>query len=359
MKTVAIVGSHPATRSDVDWLAPDDVWVFNEAAQSQWCGRVTGVFQLHDRAVYRNPHNLTNHAHWEWLQRPHDFPIYMKEHDPDVPACEVYPLEDVLDLLSSVRLFGDPLRYCTSTLEYAIGLALVKGYNRILVYGAEMDSNTEYAYQREGVAFWLGLAAGMGVSVELRCMRRFFDRPLYAYAGAVVHTREMFRGRIEEHKAAMDAVQKLLAPLDLSGDVNTQLDALDSLTMALAQAEGAKDEALKYEYKVKEMEAANGMAVLDRFEFEYSGAALKDSVAGCGASATRTRGWVDAALSVWEQTRSDEAQAALVQNIAAHNDAQYEYGRRLGAFEENLFYQRRWDRLLEAAGGEKTLEAYK
>ena len=86
MKTLAIVGSHPATRDNAPWDNHSiDIWVFNEAAREAWVKRWDAVFQLHKPTIYRNPNNRTDPKHWEWLQQVHGKPIYMQAHDPMVP----------------------------------------------------------------------------------------------------------------------------------------------------------------------------------------------------------------------------------------------------------------------------------
>lgn len=170
---LAIVGTEKQTRH----LAPFDnldydIWVFNEAANAEWCKRWTACFQLHKPSIYRNV-NKKDPQHWEWLQRKHDKPIYMSEVDPLVPDSIKYPLTEV-SKLTRYKNFR-------MTLAYAIALALYQGYESIDVYGVELANSAEYRSQQNCFAFWVGLAEGRGIPVRLHCCDGMFDKPLYAY----------------------------------------------------------------------------------------------------------------------------------------------------------------------------------
>jgi hypothetical protein len=173
-KALAIVGTHPRTRGNAPWNDDDiDIWVLNEAAQSMWVqGRVDGLIQLHLPPIYRSTHNKTDREHWDWLQQMHNFPIYMQAVDPDVPASVRYPLDEIQQMLLSDFIdgtTGKPFTPFTNSISYCLALALRLGYKRIMMYGVEMESNTEYSYERENVAFWQGLAVGRGARLEMYC----------------------------------------------------------------------------------------------------------------------------------------------------------------------------------------------
>jgi hypothetical protein len=68
-----------------------------------------------------------------------------------------YPLEDVAALAD----------YFTCSIAYMIALAIVRGATHIGLYGVNLNHESEYAYERPCVEFWLGMAAGQGVKVEV------------------------------------------------------------------------------------------------------------------------------------------------------------------------------------------------
>jgi len=70
-----------------------------------------------------------------------------------------YPLQSVIE-----RFKTD---YFTSTVDYAIALALYEGHKEIDLYGVNMARPGEYAYQKPGADFWCGMAIGMGVKLTV------------------------------------------------------------------------------------------------------------------------------------------------------------------------------------------------
>ncbi len=192
MKNVAIVGGGP-TRKQAPWSDNRwEIWTLNEAA-SKSGQRSEVVFQLHDPGVYRN--NITRNKegyaedkdHWKWLQQYHGIKIYMQKVDPLVPDSVEYPLAELRKLLERCVQKGkndrelSPVEIETSTVCFAIALAIVQGYDHIKIYGVDMIHTEEYRYQREGFAFWVGFAGGRGIDIEIYGAESIFQRPLYGY----------------------------------------------------------------------------------------------------------------------------------------------------------------------------------
>lgn len=221
-KTVAIVGSHPLTHSLVPWhKSYIDVWVFNEAASLGWPKRVQGVFQLHQPPIWKNPVNRNDPKHYEWLQKEHAFPIYMQEHYPDVPSSVEYPLAPICDeLLPGItrhvrrngkdKAYEEAVRYFTSSVTYAIALAIYQGYERIEIYGIEMETTTEYKRQRDGVTFWIGIALGRGIEVCIPDVSTLLNSLLYGYEGDVVINRQEFEGQRDKLARKAEAQRQLM-----------------------------------------------------------------------------------------------------------------------------------------------------
>jgi hypothetical protein len=90
---------------------------------------------------------------------------------------ESYPLWDVVKFFES--------DYFSSTVDYAIALAVFEAYTKIDMYGVNMANPSEYSCQKAGVEFWCGIAKGRGVEVkvfgELSTIMRTGDGLLYGY----------------------------------------------------------------------------------------------------------------------------------------------------------------------------------
>jgi len=88
-----------------------------------------------------------------------------------------YPLEGVIDKFKT--------DYFSNSVDYAIALALYEGYDEIHLYGVNMETNSEYAFEKAGVDFWCGYALGLKAQVIVHGMfstiMRTKDGLLYGY----------------------------------------------------------------------------------------------------------------------------------------------------------------------------------
>lgn len=178
MKPVAIIGSHIRTALFAPWDDENlDIWVFNTAVLFDFARRISQAFQIHKRELFND-----NEEYIDWLKNS-SVPIYMKRKYEEFPASIAYPLKEVLDLIKSVGFYGEPLEFLTSSIDYAIALAILEKRPRILLYGIELEhnrlNNYDYRYQRPGFAFWTGFAAGRGIPIDIMCADDVFDHPIY------------------------------------------------------------------------------------------------------------------------------------------------------------------------------------
>jgi len=279
--TVAIVGSHPKTRTKFDFSRTDaDVWVFNEALGSEreeWCPRADGVFQMHQPVIWRSTQNRNDPKHYEWLQNNHDTDVFMVDEFDDVPRSVRYPLVEIFTKFPTAK------HYMTSSVAYALALAVYEGYKRIELYGVEMETNTEYGHQRVGVAYWIGFADGQGIDTEFYS-DKFFNAPLYGYEGNATIPIEFYEERIEYLdkfvKQAVDEYNQIKKQAYSLMDAwvtnyKTNLEGLDQMVMALAQSahnfgavDGSKQLNEKYRDKAERMQEETGTYLIVRQEIE-------------------------------------------------------------------------------------------
>lgn len=73
-------------------------------------------------------------------------------------ADEEYPYDEI------VSRFG--IDYFSNTIAYMIALAVYEGYEKIRLYGVDMAPE-EYKNEMPSVEFWLGVAIGQGIKVEI------------------------------------------------------------------------------------------------------------------------------------------------------------------------------------------------
>ncbi len=172
MRKLAIVGSYYTTRLNAPFDDESyDIWAFND--KGRHFKRITALFQMHPRHGYE-----PNDEGLEWLRNNTTIPVYMREHRDDIPMCIVYPFDEVFALTEHMSC-GEKLRFFTSTVPVAIGLAILQNRPSIDFYGIELSHHTEYEKQRECFAFWVGFAGGKGIEINLLCANSIFEQDLY------------------------------------------------------------------------------------------------------------------------------------------------------------------------------------
>lgn len=377
-KTVAIVGTHPDTRDDAPFDDPRvDIWLFNEVANQKlqnkngdlqsWAGRADAVFQMHKPSIYRSLHNRADPGHWTWLQEWHKFPIYMLNVDSRVPSSKKYPLDKVMHLLNSFTMGSDkkPVKFSTSGVSYAFALAAYKEqYKEILIYGVEMGSNTEYVYQRECIAFWAGVLAGMGKTLNWRSSGDIFDKPLYGYDGRIEQTPEEFSERIEELEVMATELRARRSKANEALHTAYRKDKLpDYITEAgdaasqLGEVDGALHESMRYHYQIQDMWANEGSAYIDRNEFEGKAGSVKDELEKNTKAVFTPVLLIDYLMKMWRDTQDPRALNQLKLFIGQHINAAYKAGFSRGVWQENFNLAQKWDELVRMAGGEGALAA--
>lgn len=156
---VAIVGTAPSSRD----LAP-----FNDASWEIWgCSNVYKHiprwgrwFELHDLESRKNTDEYP--GHYDWLKKQ-TTPVYMQEVHDEIPGSVAYPKQQILDE------FGG---YFTNSVSYMIALAIQEGAVEIGIYGVDMavqdaDGHSEYAHQRPSCEYFVGIAVGRGIKVDI------------------------------------------------------------------------------------------------------------------------------------------------------------------------------------------------
>lgn len=90
-------------------------------------------------------------------------------------GLENYPLLEVMERFNT--------DYFSSTVDYAIALALYRGYRDINLYGVTLSA-FDYARLKCGCDFWCGVAKGMGADVTVHgqsTVMRTIDGQIYGY----------------------------------------------------------------------------------------------------------------------------------------------------------------------------------
>lgn len=392
-KTLAIVGSHVRTREFAPWDRKFvDIWVFNEAVSlttqgQQWVKRCDALFQMHKPVIWKNPENRNDPKHYEWLQKKQPFPIYMLEKYPDVPSSVAYPLDEVCKKLTPTLVKGhgkeeDPIQYFTSGPAYAVALAGYMGYEEVRIFGIEMETNTEYTYQRDGVYFWIGVLQGRGIKVVVHPLSNLFRALLYGYEGdAFVGKDEMifrrdnwlkglpaaqaqFDAANREQKATLEATARGRGNLEeLRKRYMLSIKQQARACVSLGETQGAIEENERFIKQAESMESAAGEHQFSRQQFEQvlakgreTAEVVQQKIAQVGARAQ------DALKRMNEAIKQEGISNEEIERIALeYGKAHVEYMQTIlrhayitGAMKENEYYLYRIDELVKAAGGEKS-----
>lgn len=370
-KTIAIIGSHPVTRKDFDWNRTDcEIWVFNEALSTEWFQRADAVFQMHEPAIWKNPLNRNDPKHYEWLTQDHgDMLIYMMDKYEDVPNSVKYPLEEVCSSL--LPNFNDGLKFFTSSPAFALALAIMNNATRIEMYGVEMETDTEYRYQRDCIAFWIGIAVGRGIDVYTNS--RIFQNPVYGYEGKISVEYSEFDERIKELEPQCAQIQ---AMFDKQGEeakalfegflkkendgkeLTTSVQKMVVLASHFGFMDGARQENLRYKKKADTMIEASGGFLIVRQEFEQAAVALvktkQEYVMKSSALAGRLQGIFEQIEKIQNIKRRINHSDEFVSTLNDYVKMSTMVGMCSGGADENRRYYNKLDKFAKAAGGSKS-----
>ncbi len=377
--TVIILGTHPRTRGEFDFSRTDcDIWIFNEALKTPtnngFAPRADAVFQLHIPTIWKNPNNRNDPNHYQWLQSGDTPEILMQEAYPDVPKSVRFPREEVLWIIGNARANGQPIREVSCSPSWALAYAIYKGYKRIEIYGVELESNTEYSYQQGNFKFWVGVAVGRGIEVEIHST--MFDNPQYGYEGEVEIPYTDFDARLqelnpqiaavrEEYKAQAIATTQAIEEFgrrDNSKELLTAVKRQSEAGQRLGLLEGMAQANEYYKRKADAMLQASDNFVFSRQEFEYNAGKAQKQGIEVQSAYNAIAGQLEMMHSATVNSAKDSPKRR--KNLDGYKTLLNRYfalGNQLagwaGAAQENQRYMARLDKGVKAAGGIKSEEA--
>jgi hypothetical protein len=164
------VGNGP-TWTHAPWY--DRSWeIWSHTSTKTLALRADRYFDLHPKSFWIHGKNW-DREYVKWLQR-NPVPILMQKKYNDVPASVAYPKE---------RILAEFRRYFTSQTAWMIALALTEGVTHLGLFGIHYAHYSEYATQRAGAEYWLGMAEGRGVQLVIPESNPILKTPgrLYGY----------------------------------------------------------------------------------------------------------------------------------------------------------------------------------
>jgi hypothetical protein len=128
--------------------------------------------------------------------------IVTKEPVPGLDV-EIYPLEEISKFCGGTDYFANS--FC-----YMIAYAIWQGFTHIRMFGADMATHKEAADERPGMEYWIGIARGRGIKVEISNGSKLCPRKLYGQQEAKL---------MESNPVKFTSVKKgACIPLDEKGE---------------------------------------------------------------------------------------------------------------------------------------------
>lgn len=154
-----ILGTAPsmnrAPYDDAAWT----IWACQPAICYPVCKRADVVFELHDESYWGLPDVVKRLNDW-------GAPVLMQRETPLIPKSEKFPLEEMMQYWKAKGFAG--AKYYTSTIAHMLAYALYKGgWETIAFFGVHMSADEEWQYQRQALEYWIGVANGMGIPVDI------------------------------------------------------------------------------------------------------------------------------------------------------------------------------------------------
>lgn len=120
-------------------------------------------FEVHEnwRNFLGNPEDAEIHRRW---MMGLTVPVVMLQKERDIPHSVAFPMDKVADLVGRTK-YKTP--YLESSIAYMFAMAMAElgRGDKIGVWGCDLATAGEYAYQRPNMEYLIGMARGMGIKV--------------------------------------------------------------------------------------------------------------------------------------------------------------------------------------------------
>ena len=167
LMNITIMGSGNTLQKCI-WDAPNtEYWATSSALISSFFKYADFVFELHNANYYLQP---------KIIKRLNDtgLPVMMKTHVSEIPLSRRLPVKQIINKLNA-RL------YFTSSIPYIIAYAIYKEFKTINFFGIDLLMDSEYAFELPSCAYWIGIAEGKGIKVNIPEDSALCHAPLYSY----------------------------------------------------------------------------------------------------------------------------------------------------------------------------------
>jgi len=204
----------------------------------------------------------------------------------------------------------------TSTVSMALALALHLGYETIELWGVDLGSNTEYAYQQPGFVYWAGVARGMiGDGFQMHCGEQHFSNRIYGYEGETQIPAAFYASRVAEFEPKVKGAEWELTKLrERIGDAITDhkpqefaelIVKAQNLALEYGENKGAYQEAQAYHARALLADP------ISRQQFERRGATGQMEGDKLRTAMDKESGRVEYVFNAWKATHAPQAAQQL------------------------------------------------
>lgn len=251
MKSVAIVGANELTQHYGLNAETDEVWALGSVYNTFPVQFMTRYFELHPRWMLESDKYKPGHLEKvEELLAPRVPVVWARD----------YPLRAAFRLCDPFTRGGIKQRVFRSTIDFLIAAALVEDFERIELYGIDMGSSTEHKYQVPSASFWIGLATGRGVEVELPEETTLLRGKVYAYElGAQMISRTNAEQELIDYQnAESDAQQRVNFLNGVAAERQQKAQAATTQAEQEQAVESMQEIATALEYAQRDLYVAHG-----------------------------------------------------------------------------------------------------
>jgi len=245
VRTVALCGfSEKSWGPVLDLDESIELWSVNHAYRLGF-PRIDRLFEMHHVELLKDRNYYERKMQREHIRylRTASHPVCMLDHHDEFPASERYPIEDAIAL--------DPEADFCSTFDYMMAFAILQGdIDKVLLYGFDMDSDSEWSYQRPSAIGWIRFARAKGIEVSGEG-GLFEKRKLYGYEESEMVSRQtleahkdQYNKQLMENSIKLHVFEGRMEQLIAGGNGNVDKKAQEhyatkirQLTIDVAQAE--------------------------------------------------------------------------------------------------------------------------
>jgi hypothetical protein len=162
LRSVAIAGVRANGWIDHFNAPGTEVWSLNMAHRTMLGVKFHAYFELHRRQYLQSyePDNWKERVAWVKILKRKDCPFYTFEPWPEAKTNRLYPKREV----EALTPHGT---YHLGSFDWMVAFAILQGFEAIKLYGVDFSRGGEPIGARACLEYWLGIAEGRGIAVEV------------------------------------------------------------------------------------------------------------------------------------------------------------------------------------------------